>query len=273
MISRWHATLRRDGVGGRPLSSRSVQYASTILKMALTDATESGKLAATPYSEIPRRQHPTHKATQDVGRVWDLDQAKIFLAAVQDDRLSALWGLLLATGCRRGEALALRWSDLDLDQAVMTIARSRGSVSGTIVEGTPKNGKVRTLDLDPATIASLRKWRARVAAERLRAGEAYATDDDHVFCNELGEALVPNTISARFAAIVAKLDIPRISIHGTRHTSGTLALTNGTPVHVVAARLGHDPAVLLRTYSHLLATSGKDCATRLGSALFGAATS
>jgi integrase len=269
-IQRWHAQLRQ-GVGGRPLSPRSVQYANRVLAMALSDAREAGKLAVDPMTEIPKRQRPQHKPVRRDDMAWDLDQARTFLAAVAEDRLQPLWSLALAIGARRGELLALRWADVDLDAAVNTIARTRAVVDGQTIENVVKNGKPRTVDLDPATVASLRRWRARQAAERLRAGEAYAADD-HVFVDEVGSPYNPNTIASRFLARVAKVDVPAISFHGLRHTHCSIALVD-TPPHVVASRTGHTVEVLMSVYAHVLKDSGKDAAARFGDRLFGTATS
>jgi len=88
-------------------------------------------------------------------------------------------------------------------------------------------------------------------------------------CRSAYRTMSPDAISARFRRAVAKLDVPALSIHGTRHTSGTIALASGVPLHVVAARLGHDPAILLKVYAHVLPASGRDAAARIGAALFG----
>jgi integrase len=147
-IAEWHATLRDSGgKGGRPLSSRTVQYAWRVLTMVLADAVESGALVMDPSKEIPRWQRPTHRPAATVGTVWDAAQASAFLASTADHRLHALWALLLDSGCRRGEALALRWSDL-ADDAI-TIARNRVQLDNDITEGSPKTGRARTVDPAP----------------------------------------------------------------------------------------------------------------------------
>jgi integrase len=266
-IAAWHATLRESGGrGGRPLGSRSVAYASRVLSMSLAEAVEAGALAVNPMTEIPKRQRPTHKPGS-VGTVWTGEQAAAFLAATAGDRLGALWALMLDSGCRRGEALALRWSDIAED--LVTFQRNRIMVGAMVAEGTPKGGRGRSVDLHPQTVAALRRWRTRQTAERLAAGPAW-TDTGYVFTDEVGAPLRPDTTSARFERAVAGTGAPTIRLHDLRHTSATLLLLAGVPVHVVAARLGHsDPAITLRTYSHLLPTSGKDAAARLGAALYG----
>ncbi len=270
-ISAWTSTLReRGGRYGRPLGTRSVAYSNLILGMALGDAVEAGLLPISPMLEVPKRQRPRHTSTQALGKVWDAEQARLFLDAVRDDRLFALWALALDSGARRGELLALRWDDLDGD--VVTFTRNRVRLDSGVAEGTVKNAKPRIVDLDQRTVAALRTWRKTQLEERLAAGAAYDVDSAHMFTDELGQPLSPGGVSNRFDRIVAKLDIPRISLHGTRHTCGTILVLAGVPINVVAARLGHDPAILLRTYAHVLPQSGRDAADRIGAALYGTAT-
>jgi integrase len=268
-ISAWHTHLREHGArGSTPLGTRSVAYANRVLSMALAEAVESGAIGFDPMTAIPKRQRPTHRAAQHADRVWTGEQASRFLTLTRDDRLGALFALLLDSGCRRGEGLGVRWPDLAED--VVTFRRNRVIVGADVAEGTPKNDEVRSVDLHPQTVAALRRWRARQAAERLAAGPAWTDSGGYVFTDELGEPMRPDAVSARFERIVGGLDVPVIRLHDLRHTSATLALLAGVPVHVVAKRLGHkDPAVTLRVYSHLLPTSQRDAAAKIGAALYG----
>jgi integrase len=151
----------------------------------------------------------------------------------------------------------------------ITISRNRVLVDGATVEGTPKSGTGRTVALHPRTVESLNRWRRRQLEDRMAAGPVW-TDTGYVFTDELGAPLAPYTVSKRFAAAVKAAGLPAIRLHDLRHTSATLALLAGIPVHVVAARLGHsDPAITLRVYSHLLPTSQWDAAERIGAALYG----
>lgn len=269
-IARWHTTLAASGGrGGRPLSQQSVTLAWRVLSMALSDAVESRQLGHNPGLDIPRRQRPTASTKQQLGKVWTEEEARTFLTATADDRLSALWRLLLSTGCRRGEAIALRWADVDLTDAVATLTHNRVPLnSGGIAETTLKNGKPRRVDLAPQTIAALRSWRAAVARERLAAGTAYQ-DSGYVFIDQLGAPLTPGAVSERFKRLVAKAGVPPVSIHACRHTAGTIMLGRGVPVHVTASVLGHDASVLLKLYAHVLPSSTRDAAKIIGEALGG----
>ena len=125
------ASGRRDG---GPLSPRSVRYVHAILRHALGDAVRWGVLPRNPaqFVDPPRQQRAELK-------VWSVDQVRAFLEHVAGDRLHALWLLMIATGMRRGEALGLRWNDVDFQGGAIAILRSRVVTDGwTVAESKPK---------------------------------------------------------------------------------------------------------------------------------------
>jgi integrase len=191
------------------LSPTSVGHVHRLLHKVLADGLRKGLVvrnvaaAATPPKQIQpgQRQHD----------VWTPEQLRTFLASVADDRLVALWRLLIMSGCRRGEAVGAHWADIDLDAGTWSIRRSRSVVNGSPVMGTPKNGKRRPVALDAGTIAALRAHRARQAAERLLWGQAYQ-DSGFVFTHEDGTPLHPNPITRRFVQLSEGAKLPRIRL-------------------------------------------------------------
>ena len=154
----------------------------------------------------------------------------MFLESVADDRLYPMWLLFAHYGLRRGEALALRWKDVDLESAHMTIRRNRVPLKGgRIVEGTTKTNRIRELPLGESTVRVLRNHRSRqrggqvVDLARL-ADEAEA----YLFTDEAGEPLNPNSVTWRFRKAVHALDLPPIPLHGLRHTCATCCCRRGS---------------------------------------------
>jgi integrase len=125
----------------RPLSPRSLQLVHVILSKALRAAVAADKIPSSPIDRIPDDDRPSHTARKLADRHWAPEEARTFLAHVAEDRLQPLWALALAPGARRGELAALRWSDVELDDRLVTIARNRVVVGRKIVEATPKSEK------------------------------------------------------------------------------------------------------------------------------------
>ena len=252
---------------GTPLGSRSVQSVHTVLHMALTDAVEQGLLQVNPTTQIPKRQRPTHRNRRQADKHWDAEEAVRFLAATAGDRLNPLWALLLDTGCRRGEVCALRWTSVGLDAGLVTVKANRVHAGRRVVEGTTKTDRVRTVDLDPRTVAVLRGWRKAQMAERLAAGAGYV-ESGYVFTSEVGEPIRPDSLTYAFSKGAKRAGVPDIGVHGLRHTAATLLLAAGVQPHVVQERLGHaDISITLGLYSHALPQQRADAARLLGDAI------
>jgi integrase len=170
---------------------------------------------------------------------------------------------------RRGEALALRWRDVDLDAAAVRVRRSAGMVrvageGAAVVEGDTKSGKPRLVDLDGPTVAVLRARKRDRGTMHL----SLARDEALVFGDHEGRHRNPEHVSRQFARDVGRCCgelgagvLPGIRLHDLRHTHATILLTAREPVHVVSARLGHaSPVVTMTVYAHVLPGSQRDAA-------------
>jgi integrase len=271
----------RDPVG-TPLGPRSVQGVSTLLSMAFRHAVEIGDMQVNPAKLIPKDLRRTHKPSRQAERFWEADQAQRFLDSTAADRLHPLWAFLLGSGARRGEALALRWRDFDLDTGMVKIERNRVIANRQIVEGTPKTKKARRrVLLGASTVAVLRAWKKQQLEERMQVGPDVYNTDGYVFTDELGQPIRPDAPTHPFRKACAKAGVPNCGLHGLRHTSATLLLEGkrdasgrvvvpGAPPHVVQERLGHeDVATTLGLYGHVLKGQETDAARLLDEAIWG----
>jgi integrase len=205
--------------------------------------------------------------------------ARVLLWADAEDRDLAMgWRLLAATGMRRGEALALRWRDVDLDAGRLAVRRSVGVVKAKgpgeqLVEGPTKTGQSRVVDLNSGTVAALRPYRASrglLALDLVR-------DSALVLSNLDGSHRHPERFSRRFVGQVAQARkapgedlLPVIRLHDLRHTHATLLLADGVPVKVVSERLGHASATItLTVYQHVHPGMGRQAADRFAALLEG----
>ncbi|HET9690024.1 MAG TPA: tyrosine-type recombinase/integrase [Acidimicrobiales bacterium] len=263
-LTQLYASLTTNGgTGGRPLSARSVRYAHVVLGRAMKDAVEWGMLARNPV----RSAHPP-RVDQPVMRVWDVAQARQFIASVAGDRLEAMWVVLITTGLRRGEAAGLRWEDVDFDAGTLAVRRALVSVGYEVKVTEPKTAKGRrSVALDDLTVRALRAHRARQAEEALAAGDLWERTG-YVFVRDDGRPLHPERIGVMFAQRVKASGLPPIRLHDLRHTSATLALAAGVHPKIVQERLGHASiSITLDTYSHVVAGLQHEAAQRVADLL------
>jgi len=158
----------------------------------------------------------------------------------------------LATGLRRGEALGLRWEDVDLDGGALYVIQQIVEVRGQPVVGTPKTKHgARVLSLDTVTVASLRRHRSVQDLERSAWGPAW-NGAGLVFTREDGRGLRPQHATKHFAVLAGQLGLPVIRVHDLRHTHASVALAAGVDLKVVSERLGHSQiSITADLYTHV----------------------
>lgn len=263
------ASGRKDGKDGG-LSKRSVRYVHTILHSAFRDAVRWERLTRNPANAATP---PTETASERPEMAtWDAPTLRGFLdrSAAEGDRYRAAWFLLATTGMRRGEALGLRWSDVDLVASTASIRQTLITVKRRAEFGTPKTAKGRRqIALDAGTVAVLREHRARQLEERLLLGAGWR-DHDLIFTKVDGSPIHPEKFSREFARRVARYGVPPIRLHDLRHTWATLALAAGVHPKVVQERLGHaNVSITLDIYSHATPAMQASAAETVAAAVFG----
>jgi integrase len=227
---------RADHREGEGLSPRTVRYVHTILSAALAAAVKSRPprlghnpaAAATPPTAKEARAPEMHP--------WTATQLAAFgdWAREHCDGF-AVWHTLAMTGARRGEALALRWRDVDLDAGTVSVRRSAGMVrnagqGAAVVEGATKSGKPRVIDIDAGTVSVLRTRKRERGALALQ----LARDNALVFGDVEGQHRNPEHVSRQFARDVARCRaaigaslLPVIRLHDLRHTHATILQMSG----------------------------------------------
>ena len=245
--------LRRGGSTGQGLSMTTVHHLHAVVNKMLRDAERKGlvtrnvaRLANPPSLTTARSKGPEM-------RVWSPDELSTFLASIEGNRNEALFRLLAMTGMRRGEVVALRWSDVDVAHRRLTVNQSATVVDGDEVVSTPKTRRSRrVIDLDPETVTLLKQHRARQRELLLMVG-ATATASDRVFTNEVGGPLRPASVGQAFRRLVGGAGVPVIRLHDLRHTHASHLLMAGVNVKVVSERLGHaSVSFTLDTYGHVM---------------------
>lgn len=242
------------------LSPTTVRQVHAIIHRALKHATQWGILDRNVASlaQAPRRATPRPMT-------WSPDQVAAALAAGDRTDLAALWRIALLCGLRRGELLALRWEDVDLDRATLAVRRTLSRGAGNAWQlGEPKSAKSRrSVALPPSCVAAVRAHQDRQGFQRQRLGDGWI-ETGFLFTSRSGGPLHVNTLDAAFRRLIADAGVPRIPLHALRHTSATLLLIAGVSPKVVSERLGHaSVGFTLDVYSHVTTGLQADAAARI----------
>jgi len=259
------ANGRLDGKGG--LSPASVKYQHILLNKALTDAVRRTLLVRNPMDSVnpPHVEKPTM-------RTLDLGQAAQLIEDARGTRFFVPVLLALTCGLRRGEIMALRWANVDLANATLTVLES---MEQTRQEGIrlkrPKSGRGRVIDLPSMAIAELRKHRAQQESDFEKLG-ARLRRESFVYAYEDGTPIKRDAFSNAWDHWVANRE-PRVRFHDLRHAHATHLLTQGVHPKVAQERLGHSSvAMTMDIYSHVLPGMGAEAAKKVGDALTAAMT-
>jgi integrase len=247
----------------KKLSPRTVHHVHTVFGACLKAAVRKGLINNNP---VARAEAPS-AGESDHGMALDEAQLRTLLEGFRPSALFPIVAVLAFTGARRGEVLALRWSDLDVEKKTLRIERAVEQTSKfeLAIKGPKTERGKRTITIDDDLIALLCSVREKL--QRLQAGVPDGVEVDLSLVKLPDGSLMfpnlvtgphgfsftnlrtPGNVTKEFLRRAALLGFPDLRLHDLRGTHETLLLDAGVPVHVVAARCGHDPAVLLRSYA------------------------
>ncbi len=243
---------------GRPLAAKTVRHIGTLLYTALAEADRLGILKIlhpmankrVVLPKLPKRRPP----------VLDKEKLGLLFDRARGTRLYPLLVLASATGCRRGELLALEWSDLDESTSEISISKSLEQTKAGLRVKSTKSEEPRRFSVPEWALEVLRAHRQEQDRDRQLFGPEY---DDHnlVFCQPHGAYYSPDRLGARVVEIMRKAGLEGVSLHSLRHSHASSLLSNGVPIAVVSERLGHsNQNITLSIYSHALPADTKAAA-------------
>jgi integrase len=249
--------LLEDGLG-----KRSVRQTHMVLRRALQQAVLWRILPNNP-SDAVRPPRPDRKEMQTLTE----EEVRRLVAMTTGMRDHGLWVVLVTTGLRLGEALALRWSDIDLKEARATVRRAVQRQRGAgLVFVEPKTARSRRrVPLPLETLRVLEDQRRANERDRSNAGIQWF-EQDLVFPNPLGRPRDTAYRSVSFHAALKRAGLPQIRLHDLRHTAATHLMINHVHPKIVQDLLGHSTiAITLDTYSHVLPSLATDASGHMSS--------
>jgi integrase len=242
-------TLMTEGCPGKdsakPLSSTSAHQAHVITSRMLKVAMSRGyvtKNVAT-LAEAPAVRNKAFE-------VLDKDEAAKVIEAAKSKRNAARYTVAFSLGLRQGEALGLRWSDIDLESGVMTVRHSLSRVTGAGLQlGPTKSKRERRIVLPKPLLAEIKAHRIAQNEERLLAGSWWG-EGDYVFATNTGHPIDPKDDWRWWTALLSEAGVPHVRLHAARHTAATMLLALGVHVKVAMEILGHTKSSMTEGYQH-----------------------
>lgn len=235
------------------LSNATIQKIHNILHKALDNAVKTGLIVNNPLSMVERPKVQRRGMT-----TMTVTDIHILLEYARTSPYHSLYYTLIFTGMRRGEALALKWGDVDLLLLKISINKSLSYLNtpkdgDRILLKTPKTAKSRRyISITPSNAAVLREHHQKQNETRQSLGLPLLTDNDFVFATYDGKPYLPNSITHAWIKLTRRCGLPRIRLHDCRHTYATQLMSQNVHPSIVANQLGHASVrTTLDLYSHV----------------------
>ncbi|MDE3076506.1 MAG: site-specific integrase [Chloroflexota bacterium] len=242
-------------------SPNLVRYCRVVLRAALGQAAKEGLIAR----NVVTLTTPPKGARRTAGKPLTPDEARRLLDGLKGDRLRVLHTLMLILGLRQGEALGLRWSDLDLDGGMCHVRVELTRAAATFrLEELKTDRSRRDLPLNPGLIAILEDHKTDQNKERSAAGKAWADEWGLVFTTKNGHPIHSSTATHSFQRALVRLGIEKRRHYDLRHSTASLLINEGAELRDVMEQLGHSQiALTANTYGHIFMDRKKRLADKL----------
>jgi integrase len=262
-----YGKLQKPKPDGAGLAPRTIGHVHRLLHRVFGHAVKWGMVTINP---VAAAEPPRVQRTEIT--ILTPDQIKSVLQALRGRRLYGVALTGLATGMRRGEIVALRWGDVDLDSGKIRVERSLEQTNAGLAFKEPKTKAGRRIVAIPSSVAAeLRNhWREQ-QEQRLALGMGKSGAEDLVFPRWDGNPWPPDRLSSTWAKTVSTLKLPKVTFHALRHTHASQLIAAGLDVVAVSRRIGHsNPTVTLTVYAHLFGNTDERAAAAVEDALAGA---
>lgn len=243
-------TSGKNQFNGKPLAHKTILKHYIVLHALFENAVENQVIAVSPMQNM-KRPKPRKDETPKEAVVYTEEEVRYIYQCLDKEPLKwkALVMFAIDSGCRRGEIVGLKWSEIDFKTGKVNICRNAQYTAGkgTYIS-TPKNRKNRVIYLNRPVLAVLAEWKRQQAL--LHFGQGIPLNG-FCFTQDNGEMMNPQAPTSYLSRFGKKYNLPGIHPHALRHTMATLSIANGADVVSVSEKLGHaEPSITLNVYSH-----------------------
>ena len=263
-VQSWVNGLKVSPASGKEMSAATIKHTYHVLKGAMDKAVLAGIIPRSPCQGIM-----LPKGEKKAAIVYDEQQIQQLIKAAKGTEMELPIDMELCLGLRRGELLGLQWEDVDWKKGKIHIIRTRVVVNGKSVVKDPKTAtSKRTIDVPARLMEKLKQHQRICQMNRLRMGEDY-TATDFIIVHPDGKPIYPEYLSQMLTKLQKKYDLPQCRFHDLRHLCASIMLMQGVNVKVAQERLGHkDISTTLNIYSHVLPSSAKEAAEKIGELVY-----
>ena len=258
-----HVQRMVNDMHSRGLSPKNIRDAFNNVNAAMKKAV---KLRIIPHNPCEAVELPKLKKYHANVYTTEMIQKLLNIASGTDMFLPVF--MLVMVGLRRGELLALRWSDIDFDKGILKVRRNmvKGE-KGFVIKSPKTESGIRDIHLGNDVMEVLRE--AREHYDELIRDYGYGFQDlDFVICQKDGSPYKPDSMTQKWVRFLDAHDLPRIRLHDLRHSNATALIQAGVNPRVVQQRLGHsDVNITLNTYTHVLPEMDVEAAEKLDAIL------
>jgi integrase len=248
----------------RGLSNRSVDALHKALSIAFNTAVKQGTIKRNILDAVI-----APKVIKKEVEVWDTETRAKAMTILRESQYGDFYQLGLMTGMRRGELAGLKWASVNLASKHLQVVNTLQRITGQgLMNGQPKTERSRrSIALSPDTVSLLHEIRGKQMTQQLEVADAW-TDSGYVFTHPDGMPIDPNLATRAFKKVITTSRLPKLTIHGLRHTHATILLEQGVNPKVVSERLGHaSVATTMDIYSHVLPDMQEKAALAIDAAL------
>lgn len=243
-LQQYYTGLMRE----KGLAANTVRRHHDLLSASLHMAMRQDMIMRCPTDRVEPPRVIPHEA-----RFYSPENLKLLYVMMEGHWLEVIVKLAGSLGLRREEICGLHWESVDFDLRKIHIKEARTSAGANIfLKETKNRASTRVLHMSDDLFRLLKRERVRQAENKLARGSTYE-DTGLVAVDNCGHPYSPNAVSLAFTRFIRKSNLPKITLHGLRHTFATVASAQGAPLFDIGKALGHStPATTGRIYTHLL---------------------